>query len=375
MSESEKNEVPMSEPTSTPSTPSAAEKPKKIRDKVVKFMCAVLLALIFLLAGLIGGWLIGVNSLDDRARSLVWLLERVEANYYREIDDEELYDRLYAALELDKFCTYYNEDEYDSLIRESQGNNSGLGISVIYEGDAVRLYRTVYNSPAERAGLEGGMYLYRYGQDAEHLAEVNSGTFMNGVAALSTVTLEAGFEGGERKLYTVTRESYSAAYCEYRDSESSFRFRGKGETVLAETEQGGMSSLDATTAYIRFTEFDGNAAREFRLCLEKMKERGRTNLVLDLRCNGGGYLVTLCQIAAHLLKNAEGRSPLVATARYRNGRVDRYTAAGNDFGEYFTDTSRIRVLADENSASASSRRPVSSPKNLIHSRRPSGSDS
>ncbi len=347
MSGSEQNGGTMSEPSELPAESGT---PKK-RGNALKYVGAVLFAAVFLLAGLLAGWLLGVSSVDERARNLVWLLERVEDNYYREVDDETLYDNLFHALELDKFCTYYNVDEYETLVDESRGQNSGFGVSLIYEGDAVRLYRTVYNSPAERAGLEAGMYLYRY-SDGGVMKDVSSATFYDYLSSVREVTVEAGYSADETKTYTFSRAAYLAAYCEYRDSEKTFRFRGEERTALTETGEG-MSALDGNTAYIRLAQFDGNAATEFTACLEKMKERGRTDLILDLRCNGGGYLTTLCDIASHLLKNAEGNTPLVATSKYRSGRKDSYIAPRNDYSDYFTESSRIRVLADENTASAS----------------------
>ncbi len=346
MSESEQNGGTMSEPSELP-----AESGTPKKGNALKYVGAVLLAVVFLLAGLLAGWLIGVSSVDERARNLVWLLERVEENYYKEVDDETLYDNLFQALELDKFCTYYNVDEYEALVDESRGQNSGFGVSLIYEGDVVRLYRTVYNSPAERAGLEAGMYLYRY-SDGEGMKDVSAATFYDFLSSAREVTVEAGFSADEKKTYTISRAAYLAAYCEYRDSGKSFRFRGDSKPELTETGEG-MSALDGKTAYIRLAQFDGNAASEFTACLDLMRERGRTDLILDLRSNGGGYLTTLCDIASHLLKDAEGNSPLVATSRYRSGKKDSYTAPRNDYFSYFLEGSRIRVLADENTASAS----------------------
>lgn len=356
MSELQENDDTMSETFSeeerAPATQNGAPMSADKREKTLRCVSAILFALIFLLAGILAGWFIGVSSVDERARNLAWLLERAADNYYKEVDDETLYDRVFSALELDKFCSYYNVDEYDRVVSESEGSNEGYGVSVIYDGNAVQIYRTVYNSPAERAGLEAGMYVYRFGPDSGHLTEATSSNFITDLSSMASVTLEAGSKGGEKKLYTVSRAAYTAAYCEYSDSENFFRFRGE-KTLALESVGEGLSVLDGKTAYIRLTQFQGNAAREFKACLDKMKERGRTDLVIDLRLDGGGYLSILCDIASHLLKNADGNSPLVATARYRRGNEEVFNAYGNDYSSYFTETSRIRVIADENTASAS----------------------
>lgn len=350
MSESsEQNEPTMSEETEQ--SGSAASAPAEKKRKVLPILCAILLAVIFLCGGFLGGWYLALGNFDERARDLIWLAERVEENYYLELDDDELYDKLFHALELDKYCSYYNPSAYDRLVDESKGSNEGYGVSLVYE-DYARVARVVYNSPCERAGMETGMYIYRFGESAETLREGTPEETYAFLTSHDSVVLEFGYADGEKQVGTVARESYAGSYCEYRDSDGSFRFRG-GDTLTLTQIGGGMSALDGKTAYLRLTEFDGRAAEEFEACLEMMRERGRTDLVLDLRSNGGGYLSTLCEIAAHLLKNAEGNSPLVAVARYRDGKTEEYTADGNDFGTYFSADSRIRVLGDESTASAS----------------------
>lgn len=333
----------MSEPfgRATPNRASAKTKRRKI--------WAAILAAVLFSVGLLAGWAVGASSVDSRARNLAWLAERVADNYYREVDDDALYEKFFESLQLDQFCTYYTPAEFERLVDESEGRNEGYGVSLIEEDGKILVFRTVYNSPAELAGLEGGMTVYRYGAGEDSLTEGTFDGFYDYLTSHDSCAVEFGYDGGEKRVAVIGRASYAAAYCEYRDGEGSFRFRGKsGELVQV---GGGMAGLAADQAYVRLTEFDGNAAAEFETCLKQMKARGKNRLVLDLRSNGGGYLTTLCSIAAHLLKNAEGNRPLVATARYRSGKTEEYRADGNDYGTYFS--GGVIVLADENTASAS----------------------
>ena len=208
MSDFEKNDDTMSEALTeekAAKTENGATMSARKREKIIRSVSAVLFALIFLFAGILGGWFLGVSSVDERARNLAWLVERVEANYYKEVDDDTLYDNLFSALELDKFCSYYNVDEYDSLISESMGQNSGFGVSLIYEDGAVRLYRTVFNSPAERAGLEAGMYIYRFGGTDGTMQQATSDNFYAYLSSHNEVTVEAGYDGSDKKTVTISR--------------------------------------------------------------------------------------------------------------------------------------------------------------------------
>lgn len=323
---------------------------EKPTNNGLKRAMIVFVALLFAASCFLIGMLVGRRT-DKRESSLLWMIDAVEKNYREDVSRDELYDRLYDALALDRFCAHYTPEEYAEKVREREGENAGYGISITSEGAALRVARVIGNSPVCLAGIESGMYLYSVGGETP-------ATSADAVAVLTAaegdVVLSCGWtaDGSDARAYTVRRASYLASYCTYADSEGTFGFRGTEELVLTEIGEG-VEELPAGTAYLRLAQFEGNAAQEFEACLKQMKARGRTDLILDLRGNGGGYLSILCEIAAHLLRGAEGDHPLVMQARYRDGSKENYRANGNDYAEYFNENSRIRVLADENSASAS----------------------
>ncbi|MDE6273490.1 MAG: hypothetical protein K2L87_00375 [Clostridiales bacterium] len=329
--------------------------------KIKRRVLAIVLALVMLAVGFVGGWLGYYYSLDEGFRTFLWAKKMTERNYYQEIDRKKLYEDMIAALEsqLDPYSCFYTQKEYEKIIRESEGQNEGYGIAVTEEtvgGTAyARLAVVVENSPAQEAKLQKGMYVLAYGNTQD---EMQTG----GVDALidfidnsnGMFYIKCGFDvSGEGAVVAklVPRE-YLAAYCYYRDSEMSYAFRGTEKLELIETGNP-IEGLPADTAYIRLDEFNGNAADEFQECLKLMHQRGRSNLILDLRSNGGGYLNILTEIAAHLMRNAEGSSPVVATANYKSGKKTAFTADKNDFSAYFSANSRVSILADEGTASAS----------------------
>ena len=53
------------------------------------------------------------------------------------------------------------------------------------------------------------------------------------------------------------------------------------------------------------------------------------------------------------MRNAEGKRPSVAVARYKDGSEEVYYAYKNDFSDYFSADSEVYLLADEYTASAS----------------------
>lgn len=324
----------------------SAPKASKIGYIVIALVCAAVFFTV--------GWFARFYSIDPRMRSLMWVVDTIESKYYKEADLDKIYDDLYDAAMPDIFSSYYSAEEYAVLVKESEGSNSNFGIALTYEEDVMHIARVVGNSSADRAGIKVGMYLYRYGMSEAELQEGDYNAFsafLRGKAN-QDIVFECGFDKESAQPYVVRSCEYLASYCDYEDGQNSYRFRGDGELALVRTGDG-LEGIPADTAYIRLHEFDGNAAWEFGMLMDLMKYNGKSNLILDLRYNGGGYLTILQTLASYFVKNATEERPVVAKARYRSGREEKFKADGNYYGYYFNDNSKITVLADENSASAS----------------------
>ena len=338
-----------------PPAPAPVQKSKKI---TLNKLIALFMVLIIFGAGFGIGWMGHYYSLDEEIRTFLWALGVSERNYYQEIDRAELYEKLYDVLNLDPYSQLFTPDEYNEYNLEGEGQNMGVGISLSQAKDSTeppRFFLVVENSPASRAGIRKGMYLLGFGESEGSLRAGTPSEIVEFIGKQSgEFILRCGFEadGSDAKNYLLKRESYQAAFVHYRDSQSSFRFRGEDVLMLTETYEP-LEGLDEKTAYLRLDEFSGYAAKEFEACLSLMKARGREHLILDLRTDGGGYLNILCEIASHLMRNAKGNSPVVAKAIYRDRRQITYPATGNDFYDYFNENSHVYVLADENTASAS----------------------
>ena len=161
-----------------------------------------------------------------------------------------------------------------------------------------------------------------------------------------------GQKGGEAFYKEVAKEAFIENYVFYRSRASAYIFTGENATVLTESENV-LSALDEETAYIRLTQFNGQAAQEFAAVMDIFKEEKKKNLILDLRSNGGGYLNILQDIAGYFCKGATDGTPLVAIADYPDNQRSEFEATANKYAQYFAPDSRISVLADNGTASAS----------------------
>jgi carboxyl-terminal processing protease len=110
--------------------------------------------------------------------------------------------------------------------------------------------------------------------------------------------------------------------------------------------------LPDDTAYIRLIQFGEDTEKRFDTAMERFKADGKKNLVLDLRDNGGGYLKAMQEIAGYFCKNTTEKKPVVVVAKNK-AREEIFKASRNVYGQYFGTDSRIYILADDGSASAS----------------------
>ena len=95
-----------------------------------------------------------------------------------------------------------------------------------------------------------------------------------------------------------------------------------------------------TTAMIKFTGFDGFAIRDFHDCCVAFKEAGYTNLILDLRNNGGGSEDILQYVASCLINGADSQEKDII-------KVDKNTGYGKWETKYVKTVFSSTIRNDE----------------------------
>ncbi len=322
-----------------------------------RVLAVILGAVVFFAAGAATVWF----TLDSELRTLIKVKSAIDEQYYKEIDDDTFYGAIFKAINedvLDPYSCYMTADEYTASSGELAGNRSGLGLVFLTkdaEGkDVMKITRVCGNSPAEEAGIEAGSYLVGFGKTQENMTASERfqdfSDFLSGFEAGEEFFLRIRTGENERTL-KLSKEEYVENYVFYRTNEKAYGFVGGDATHLVERGQP-LTCLDGDTAYIRLVQFGGEAANAFKQVMLLFKEEGKSNLVLDLRGNGGGYLDIMQDIAGYFCKTTDESKPVVAVADYGE-RKEEFRAKRNVFDEYFSQNSRICVLADSSSASAS----------------------
>ncbi len=318
-----------------------------------KIVLAVGLAIAIFFLGYLTSW----AALDPEIRTLLKVKDRIQKDYYKEVTDEAFYKAIFGGINddlLDEYSGYMTPEEFAAVLRDLEGNRSGIGLVFsAQKGSELRIMRVCGGSPAEKEGILSGDTVLAYGKEADGLTPCATfQQFSDGIAGYAEgepffIKLQSG---GEEKTVNLAKAQYVENYVFYRTREKGYTFVGEN----SEIQESGASFafLPADTAYIQLIQFTGNAAKDFDRAMAQFKADGKKNLVLDLRMNGGGYLDCMQSIASYFCKNATVKKPVVAVADFGERR-ESYKANGNYYAEYFAADSRITVLADNGSASAS----------------------
>ncbi|MBQ9114047.1 MAG: PDZ domain-containing protein [Clostridia bacterium] len=335
----------------------APTKKGKTAQKVWKIIGCVLLAAILFASGALTFWF----SLDKGMRKLIWIKDKIDDKYYQDISNDEFYSTLYDAVNndlLDPYSYYMTAEEFKTNEQTLAGKRGGIGAMLLTQdadgNEQILITRVSGNSPAEKAGLLEGDKIIAFGAEEDGLTESQNfnvfSTFLSGMDTGKTVFLRV-LSNGEEKTVSLAKEVYVENYVFYRTNTSSYAFTGGNNSEW--TEKGNaLTALPDQTAYIRLIQFSGNASRGVATAMDQFRQDGKTDLILDLRGNTGGYLDVMQEIAAFFGKNAKGSTPLAVLADYGNKKV-AYNARGNVYENYFKPESRIFVLADIDTASAS----------------------
>lgn len=234
--------------------------------------------------------------------------------------EEGLYSGYIGALG-DPYSVYYDEKETRELYESTTGEYSGIGVVFSQNMNtkvitAVQVYK---NSPAQEAGVQTDDVLYKV-----------DGTDVSSEDLSDVVQKIRGQEGSKVELTVLRGEKAEEVTLEIE------RRKIQVETVTYEMKEDKIG-------YIRITEFDTVTYNQFAEALTELENKGMKGLVVDLRANPGGSLMTVSEILDLLLP--EG------TIVYTEDKNGKQEVLSSDEEHQFTKP--FAVLVDGNSASAS----------------------
>lgn len=224
---------------------------------------------------------VGVSFQDDffeiakQIEIFTTLFKTVNMNYVDQTNPANLMDKAIKSMlaDLDPYTNYFNEGDVARFKINNTGEYTGIG-AMISRKDGKTFVREAYKGyAADKAGLKAGdeilqindVILADFKEDASQLLKGSKNT-----------KLDIKYKrNGELKSVQVILE----------------------EVELKAVPFYGMT--DAKTGYIVLTQFNAKASTETKEALQKLKEQGATQIILDLRGNPGGLLqeaVNICNL-------------------------------------------------------------------------------
>jgi len=274
--------------------------------------------------------IVSINALSQTVNDEILKLGRtlglIEAYYVDTTNISKLTEKVIVEMlkNLDPHSTYISAKDVKEMQEPLVGNFDGIGIQFNILRDSIIVVEPIAGGPSEKVGLRAGDRIVIIDNEkVTGIGLTNTGVRSRLLGARGTKVSVSVYRKGEKELldFIIIRDkipvySLDAAYM-----------------------------LNADVGYIKLSRFSATSEKEFSDAVTKLKTNNMQHLVLDLRGNGGGYMLPATQIAEKFFAD---RKLLVYTSG-RRVRRQNYNSNGNGS----LASTRVVVLTDEGSASAS----------------------
>ncbi len=274
-----------------------------------------------------------INAAADNTyqqlRILVDMMELINKNYAEEVEYKKLIHGAARGMveELDEFSQYMEEDVYERVKSDTEGEFGGIGIRLDVKDGWPTVITPMPGTPAYKAGMYPGDKIIKIEGESTKDMPIDD-----------VVKRLRGKPGSKVKL-TVASEPKNKEE-DWSQKELAL------ERVTIKPEVVKYRMLDDELAYIRVTDFSGHVIEDFSAALRKISESKARGLIIDLRYNPGGLLMASVDMAKFFI----GSEKLIV---YTKGKKD------SNYQEFRADKSAVYeklpvvVIINRYSASAS----------------------
>ncbi|MEW5674728.1 S41 family peptidase [Flavobacterium enshiense] len=299
--------------------------------KIKRIYLPIIIATAVAVGVLIGGYLNfsgprpGFSANSNRSK-LNKLIELIESEYVDDVNSDSIVDLTVNGIleKLDPHSVYIAKNEMEQVAQSMKGDFVGIGVNFYMYKDSVAIIKPIANGPSEKAGLKAGDRILFAG---------NTKLFGRKLPTDSLFSKLKGEEGSEVNL-TI-----------YRKSENK-KFKVNVTRDIVPIKSVDIATmLNKSTGYIKINRFAETTYKEFKKGLLELKRLGMTELIVDVRENGGGYMEMAAQIADEFLKNKD----VIVKTKNKKGKIE--TTYATDEGNF--ENGKLYILINENSASAS----------------------
>jgi carboxyl-terminal processing protease len=309
-----------------------------MNNKAIRILGAFFLVLL----AFTGGYLVRDNDVfpspqqrnDDFVlgtdQALYEVMEELLDNHVSQPEREDLIfgaiEGMIATLD-DPYTSYFDLEEAEAYSLGFSETYVGIGVTVVYKQNLIVVEDIVREGPAYDVGLRiNDVITHVDGQEVFDLSFYETIGMILGEEGTEVVigVYRNGYE--ETLFFPITRQVIYNSSVEFEMIEEA------GENI----------------GYIKVTQFGDETYAKFHNAVVSLENLGMDRLVVDLRDNGGGHLLTVYYMLNEFL--IDDGVPMFSTEYYSEGvlRTNNYYATNTERKSY-----PIVTLINENSASAS----------------------
>ena len=226
-----------------------------------------------------------------------------------------------ATNSLDPYSAYLTPDQLNDVYAQIEGNFVGLGVELKAKDGGLTIVRVISGSPAEEAGIRAGDRILVDRRPSDRKALHRSGRQPAARPPRAASSRSAGRGGPVASA--VERPPP--------------RRRG------AQRRSGGIIDPQYGVGYFKLTCFEKTTARDLDAALWKLHRQGMKSLVVDVRGNPGGLLVSAVEVVDRFVDRG-----IIVSTRGRIAQED-YTYSAHEQGKW---RMPLVVIIDQDSASA-----------------------
>ncbi len=259
------------------------------------------------------------------------ILDLIDKHYMGDVTVEELVKGAVEGMagKLDQYSAFLDSDEFDKMMKESENELVGLGVSYYekYKDGYPQIVNIYEDSPAYRGGLlKNDVLISIDGVDVKDMT----------AAEISSMVSQK--KGKTVKVVVDRAASRKDCFVLINDFIVPTVFVSKVDELIADVDKIKASKV----RYIQISSFEEATGKEFAKTVEKLKKENVEGIIIDFRFNGGGVTQAAYEICETLVK--EGPFLNIQT---KNGN---FTVDSEDKEVPFKN---IVVLTNEATASAS----------------------
>lgn len=208
-------------------------------------------------------------------------------HYYKKVDREKLIDSAISGMMEsldDPYSVYMDKEESSSFNISLDGEYEGLGVQIAKDTEkkAMLVLYVFKDSAADKAGLKVGDYITELNNKS--LAEKTPSQFSNAVLKSDKKEFELTILRDDKEKKITIKKSNVVI-----------------NSVVSETYERNNKKI----GYLYISIFASNTAMQFEKELKKLEDKKIDSLIIDVRSNTGGHLISVEEILEKLLTHKQ----------------------------------------------------------------------